>query len=53
MFLTLARQAGVPSHRVVYIGDNPRADILGARNAGMRTAVVQASVLAVIVRWRS
>ena len=38
MFLTLARQAGVPPHRLLYTGDNPCADILDARNTGMRTA---------------
>lgn len=38
MFLTLARRAGVPPQHVLHVGDNPRADILGARNAGMLTA---------------
>jgi len=43
MFLTLARSAGVPPQHVLYIGDSPRADILGARNAGMLTAWINRS----------
>jgi FMN phosphatase YigB (HAD superfamily) len=38
MFRSMTRGAGVPPHRVLHVGDNPRTDILGARNAGMFTA---------------
>lgn len=40
MFLCLARLSGLTPEQVLYVGDNPRADILGAHNAGMRTAWV-------------
>lgn len=42
-FLCLARCSGVPPQHVLYVGDNPRADIQGAHNAGMRTAWVNRS----------
>lgn len=38
MFRAMARRIGMPPHRVLHVGDDVRADILGARNAGMHTA---------------
>ena len=37
MFLQTARELGVPPGEVVHIGDDPRNDVAGARNAGMKT----------------
>jgi FMN phosphatase YigB (HAD superfamily) len=42
-FLCLAKRGGEPPQHVLYIGDNPHADIQGAHNAGMRTAWVNRS----------
>jgi len=37
MFHAALRQAGVPAHRIVHVGDDPDHDIRGAREVGMRT----------------
>ena len=38
IFLAAADCLGMAPHEVLFVGDNPAADIVGARNAGMRTA---------------
>jgi putative hydrolase of the HAD superfamily len=38
IFAALARAAGVEAHRVLHVGDDPLADVDGARRAGMQTA---------------
>jgi HAD superfamily hydrolase (TIGR01509 family) len=38
LFLEAARRLGVPTTAVLFVGDNPRADIAGAAAVGMRTA---------------
>lgn len=38
MFTTVCELLGVATNEAVYVGDTPRADIVGARNAGMATA---------------
>jgi putative hydrolase of the HAD superfamily len=35
-FAEVARRLGVPPARIVFVGDDARADVEGARNAGMR-----------------
>lgn len=35
-FVEVARRLGVPASRTVFVGDDARADVEGARNAGMR-----------------
>lgn len=38
IFARSLQALGIPPGRVLHVGDNPDADVLGARNAGMRTA---------------
>jgi putative hydrolase of the HAD superfamily len=38
IFLAAARQLGVPPQQIMHVGDDPELDIVGARNAGLRTA---------------
>jgi len=40
MFLEAARQAGVGPERCVYVGDNPKRDVIGARQAGFGAVVL-------------
>ena len=40
MFLEAARQAGVDPARCVYVGDNPKRDVIGARQAGFGAVVL-------------
>lgn len=40
MFLEAARQAGVDPARCVYVGDNPKRDVFGARQAGFGAVVL-------------
>lgn len=37
-FGTLAEKLGLKSEEILYVGNNIKADIIGARNAGMKTA---------------
>jgi len=37
-FGILQRTLGVPAERILYVGNNIRSDVKGARNAGMKTA---------------
>ncbi len=37
-FLTLVERLGVPADRAWYVGDDPRADIAGAKSAGLKAA---------------
>ena len=38
IFLHACERLGVAPHHVLHVGDDPLADIMGARNAGLRTA---------------
>jgi putative hydrolase of the HAD superfamily len=38
-FLRLAERLDLPPERVLYVGNNPRYDIAGAKNAGMKAAL--------------
>jgi len=38
IFLAVAAHLGIDPAHVLFVGDNPEADMWGARNAGMRTA---------------
>lgn len=38
IFAQAAERFGLPPEQVLYVGDSPLADVLGARNAGMRVA---------------
>jgi len=40
VFLEAARQAGVDPSRCVYVGDNPKRDVIGARQAGFGMIVL-------------
>lgn len=40
VFLEAARQAGVDPSRCVYVGDNPKRDVIGARQAGFGMVVL-------------
>lgn len=40
VFREAARRLGLPPAEILYVGDNPRADIAGAKAAGMRAAHV-------------
>jgi HAD superfamily hydrolase (TIGR01549 family) len=40
VFLEAARQAGVEPERCVYVGDNPKRDVIGARQAGFGAVVL-------------
>jgi HAD superfamily hydrolase (TIGR01549 family) len=40
VFLEAARQAGVEPDRCVYVGDNPKRDVIGARQAGFGAVVL-------------
>jgi len=40
VFLEAARQAGVEAVRCVYVGDNPKRDVIGARQAGFGAVVL-------------
>jgi HAD superfamily hydrolase (TIGR01549 family) len=40
VFREAARQAGVEPERCVYVGDNPKRDVIGARQAGFGMAVL-------------
>lgn len=40
VFLEAARQAGVGPERCVYVGDNPKRDVIGARQAGFGAVVL-------------
>jgi putative hydrolase of the HAD superfamily len=37
-FLAVAARVGIPAERWLYVGDDPHADVAGARGAGMATA---------------
>jgi putative hydrolase of the HAD superfamily len=37
-FRAVAESAGIPVERWLYVGDDPHADVMGARSAGMATA---------------
>ena len=39
-FQVLAERLGVESSRVLYVGNSVRYDVVGARNAGMKTALI-------------
>ena len=41
IFLAAAKCLGIPPHGILFVGDNPEADIVGAANVGMRTAWLQ------------
>ena len=38
IFLVAAACLGIPPHGILFVGDNPEPDIVGAANVGMRTA---------------
>jgi putative hydrolase of the HAD superfamily len=38
-FLRLAERLDLPPERILYVGNNPKYDIAGAKNAGMKTAL--------------
>jgi putative hydrolase of the HAD superfamily len=38
-FLRLAESLDLPPERILYVGNNPKYDIAGAKNAGMKTAL--------------
>ncbi len=40
IFLHLSRLLGLPTHQVLYVGDNPVPDVLGPSRAGMKSAWV-------------
>lgn len=40
-FLLVARRLGVNSRECLYVGDNPRTDIAGAKAVGMTTVIVR------------
>lgn len=40
MFLVAAQQAGIDPGRCVYVGDNPKRDVIGARQAGFGAVVL-------------
>ena len=40
IYLEAARQAGVDPARSVYVGDNPKRDVLGTRQAGFGMAIL-------------
>ena len=44
---------GAQAGRTLFVGDDPKDDIEGARAAGMRTAWVQPGVEAPLLRWMS
>eukprot|EP01062_Namystynia_karyoxenos_P066761 TRINITY_DN606_c0_g1_i1.p2 TRINITY_DN606_c0_g1~~TRINITY_DN606_c0_g1_i1.p2 ORF type:complete len:273 (+),score=77.92 TRINITY_DN606_c0_g1_i1:94-819(+) len=44
-FELASRKAGVPCSRMVYVGDNYRKDVLGAKQAGMRTVWVRTDTI--------
>lgn len=41
IFLITLKMLGVEAGRCLHVGDNPIADIQGARNVGMKTAFVE------------
>lgn len=40
-FRIIAERIGVPTEKCVYVGDNPRTDIKGAKALGMTTVIVK------------
>jgi phosphoglycolate/pyridoxal phosphate phosphatase family enzyme len=44
MFAAAAAEAGVPAERALVVGDNPDADVVAARRAGMATVLVLTGV---------
>jgi putative hydrolase of the HAD superfamily len=38
-FLRLAERLDLPPERILYVGNNPKYDVAGAKNAGMKTAL--------------
>ena len=43
-FGQLAMNLGVPNEKILYVGNSVRADIDGAKNAGMKTAYIQTGI---------
>ena len=37
-FLTLAERLGIPANQILYVGNSYNYDVIGAKNAGMKTA---------------
>jgi putative hydrolase of the HAD superfamily len=44
-FLELAGQMGMPPERILYVGNSVRYDIIGAKGAGMKAALVTRSII--------
>jgi putative hydrolase of the HAD superfamily len=44
-FLELARQMGIPPERILYVGNSVSYDIIGAKGAGMKAALVTRSII--------
>jgi putative hydrolase of the HAD superfamily len=44
-FLDLARQMGMSPERILYVGNSVRYDIIGAKGAGMKAALVTHSII--------
>jgi putative hydrolase of the HAD superfamily len=44
-FLKLASALGLPPREILYVGNSPRYDIIGAKKAGMKTALLRRGVL--------
>lgn len=44
-FLELARRLGAPAERILYVGNSVRYDIIGAKRAGMKAALVTPSII--------
>jgi putative hydrolase of the HAD superfamily len=44
-FLELARQMGMPPERILYVGNSVRYDVIGAKGAGMKAALVTRSII--------
>jgi putative hydrolase of the HAD superfamily len=44
-FLKLASALGLPPQEILYVGNSPRYDILGAKKAGMKAALLRRGIL--------
>ncbi len=51
-FLIVCKRLGIPADQVLFVGDNPRYDIIGAIRAGMKTALFS-GILAGLDRFKS
>lgn len=52
LFKTVLAQLSVPAHRILHLGDNPRADVDGARAQGLQALLILQGDAALTEQWR-